>query len=102
MKNNGTIAVIGITAAVTVVAAMTAPSVIHQIAVFAGGTFAVVSALAVCVVLNIGSKLPAETKPPTPDESIVLAVRALRAGNFSDWAISQTLKLDIDVVSTIK
>lgn len=103
MKNNGTIAAIGITAAVTVVAAMTAPSVIHQIAVFAGGTFALIGALAVCVALNIGEeKYRSTSRYLTAEEKLAQEIRAYRASGWDNKNIARVLGVDIDVVSTIK
>lgn len=110
MKNNVTIAVLGITTVATVFGALTAPSAIHQIAVFAGGSFSVLVALAVCVAANIGSK-PLVVENSKELEAYAARkelrrtehmVRSGRLAGLSDADIATALNLDIDVVSTIK
>lgn len=107
MKNAGTIIALSVTIAITVFGAFAAQTVIHQTATFAGGSFAVLSILAVFVV----RKMPeSETKEDSysekgksgiTDDQIISAVRSMKDAGHSDSSIAATLRVDIDVVKTI-
>ena len=113
MKKNTAVITISLIAAVTVAMTFIQPTVIHQLVVWVSGLFAVVMALALFAVSNwpqgsvvnnivdVKMPRPTHTAAHTQDEALILTVRALRKQNFSDWAISRTLKIDIDVIKAI-
>ena len=92
--------VIGIIFAATVLLTFIQPSVIHQLVVWVGGSFAVLVALALFVVGNWPVATVAVPKDQS-DRAVIDVVRMMRKAGASDEGISRAYGFDIDVIKAI-
>ena len=100
-SKTATKAIIGVIFVLTVLLTFIQPSVIHQLAVWASGSFAVLVALALFVVGN----WPVSAKPENSDDKnfadLINKMREVYP-MASDEDIAATLNIDTDVVKAVR
>ena len=99
-SKNATKGIIGVIFVLTVLLTFIQPSVIHQLAVWVSGSFAVLVALALFVVGSWPTTAEAKVQPTT-DAVVLGAVAKLRHNGWDDATIASLTGFDIDVVRSI-
>lgn len=92
---------IGLIAATTLALTFIQPTIIHQLVIWVGGTFAILVALALFVVGNWPHPQQ-EPRKPNADEYTIAVVKELRTLNgWEDAFIAKHTGIDIDVIKAI-